>query len=285
MVQQAAFAFFVAEGDLLHPQEVALSLWGKDHLHGVAVSAALAREAERSLTGLGRSDLRPARFTVDLFRPARKVPTTVTASVVREAPRLCLVDVVMRQDEEAVARASALFVKPTADPDGACWVPDSAPEPPPVEVAPVTDQPHIPFLRSGDGEWSQDFSVHQNAERKTTWQTSVPVVAGEDTSPFVAVAGIADATSMVTNWGTRGVEHINTDITLTLARLPEGVQVGLAAADRVLADGIAVGTATVFDRTGALGTAVVTSIANQRRTVDFENVEMSEDGRRATTNV
>lgn len=285
MAQPADFAFFAPDGDLLVPQEVALSLWRADQLHGVAVSAALARQAERCLAELGRQDLQPARFTVDLFRPAMKVPTAATATVVRQSGRLCLLDVVLSQDDEPVARASAMFLRPTADPEGRSWVPTTSPEPPPVEVAPVGDRPHIPFLRSGDGEWSQDFSAHQNAERKQTWQTAVPTVAGERPSRFAAVAGIADATSMVTNWGTNGVEFINSDITLTLGRLPEGVQVGLAAVDRVVRDGIAIGTATVFDRAGSIGTAVITSIANQRRTVDFENVELSEDGRRSTSRV
>lgn len=286
MVQRPDFAFFAADGDLLVPQDVALSLWRADQLHGVAVSAALAREAERCLAGLGRDDLRPARFTVDLFRAAMKVPTSVSATVVRVAPRLCLVDVVLTQGGEPVARASALFLKPTVDPAGESWLPDGSPEPPPLDVAPVGDQPHIPFLRSGDGSWSQDFSAHQDARRKTTWQTAVPTVVDERPSRFAAVAGIADATSMVTNWGTNGVEFINADITLTLARLPEGVQVGLVAADRVVRDGIAIGTATVFDRAGTIGTAVVTSIANHRRTVDFEDVELLEDGtRRSATRI
>ena len=34
-------------------------------------------------------------------------------------------------------------------------------------------------------------------------------------------------------------------------------------------DGIAVGTATVFDREGPIGTSTVTSLANARRSVDF----------------
>ncbi|WP_246086690.1 hypothetical protein [Nocardioides humi] len=92
---------------------------------------------------------------------------------------------------------------------------------------------------------------------------------GEECTPFQAVASIADATSMVTNWGDRGVEHINTDIDLALCRLPDSSRLGLRATDHVAADGIAVGTAEVFDSTGPIGTATVTSLANTRRTVDL----------------
>jgi hypothetical protein len=84
---------------------------------------------------------------------------------------------------------------------------------------------------------------------------------------------------MVTNWGSNGVEYINTDITLTLARLPAGREIGLSAVDRVSHHGIAVGTATVFDRQGRLGTTVVSSIANAKRTVDFEVHDFSDHPR------
>ena len=117
--------------------------------------------------------------------------------------------------------------------------------------------------------WTPSFADHQNASRKQTWQTGVPIVAGEVPTPFQAVASIADSTSMVTNWGSGGVEYINADISLTLARLPASLEIGLAATDRVDVDGVAVGTAAVFDRRGPLGTAVVSSLANAARSVDF----------------
>jgi hypothetical protein len=88
---------------------------------------------------------------------------------------------------------------------------------------------------------------------------------------------------MVTNWGSNGVEYINTDIAMTLAREPEGVEIGLLATDRVEADGIAVGTAAMFDRRGPLGTVTVASLANARRTVNFARVEYADDGDRRTT--
>jgi hypothetical protein len=84
----------------------------------------------------------------------------------------------------------------------------------------------------------------------------------------------------VTNWGTNGVEYINTDITLSLAREVVGVEIGLHALDRVESEGIAVGTAAVFDRQGPLGNVLVTSIVNARRTVDFSDVEYDDDGTR-----
>jgi hypothetical protein len=271
-------SFFTTSGDGLMPTELACSLWSENQLHGVALSGAMARALEIAVAELGRDDLRPARYTVDLFRPARRELCHTSTRVVREGNRLCLVDVVLEQGGEPVARASGLFLKHGDPAAGDVWEPTDAPEPPPHEVAPPTDEPQVPLFAS-DGVWDPSFGAHQNGGRKTTWQVGVSVVPEEDPSPFVVAASVADATSMVTNWGSNGVEHINTDISLTLARLPVGREIGLHATDRVSQDGIAVGTATVFDRQGRLGTCVVSSISNAKRTVDFEVHDFKDDPR------
>ncbi|KQY50169.1 thioesterase family protein [Nocardioides sp. Root140] len=277
-------AFYRNDGASLMPLGLSRSLWSKEQMHGVAISAGLSRAAEGALRDLDRDDLQPARYTVDLFRPAMMTASTFTTEVVREGPRICLVDVAMVQDGERVARASALFLKKGETPAGEVWSPDERPVPPPLDLAPEGTEPHIPFFHSSAG-WSQDFRAHQNSSRKATWQTGVPPVDGEEATPFTAVAAIADATTMVTNWGSKGVEFINTDITVTLSRLPDGIQLGLSGLDRVVHDGISVGTATIFDRRGPIGTTVMTAIANAKRTVDFDAIDYREDGSRSSPGV
>lgn len=273
-------SFFTrGDGDALVPTEIACSLWSDDQMHGVALSGALARALEQAVAETGRTDLRPARYTVDLFRAARMKPCRLRTTVVREGRRLCLVDAVIEQDGEPVARASGLFLQPSEPAQGAVWEPDTSFDPPPLDLAPVSDDARVPLFSSERIGWSNSFGEHQNGERKMTWQTGMPVIPGEKPSPFVAAASIADAASMVTNWGSNGVEQINTDITLTLARTPVSLEIGLAAVDRVSSEGIAVGTATVFDREGRLGSVVVSSIANAKRTVDFGVHDFSDDPR------
>ncbi len=269
-------AFFRPTEGGFEPTSMAVSLWGEDHLHGVAVSGLLARSLEMAVQESGRAELVPARYHVDLFRQARRRTTTARARVVRESPRLVLLDALVEQDGEPVARATSAFLRPAATPDGEVWSALERGTPPPPEVAPVSDDPRIPVFSSGL-PWSDDFSSHQNGGRHATWQTGVPVVAGEERSVFQSVASIADATSMVTNWGSAGVEFINTDISLALSRRPVSHEIGLRAVDHVAADGIAVGTAEVFDRGGALGSATVTALANARRTVDFSAQQFGGD--------
>ena len=272
-------SMFTLENDQLIPGDIARSMWSPDQMHGVAVSGALARGLETKLAEIGRTDLVPARYTVDLFQPAKMAPCTVVTEVIREGRRLALIDAALMQGDVRVARASCIFLLPTENAGGIVWTAEDHPVPPPLDVVPVSDEPRVPFFKS-DEDWSQSFPEHQNAGRKQTWQVGLPVVAGEEGTPFQSVAAIADGTSMVVNWGTEGVQYINTDITLALARKPVSLEVGLSATDRVEIDGIAVGTAEVFDRAGPLGTAMVTSLANGKRPVSFENIEYTDEGER-----
>lgn len=257
-------------GDVL-PTVLARSGWGADHLHGVALSGVLARELQYAVTELGRDDLRPARLVVDLFRPARFSPSRTRHVVVRNGPRVCLVDSTFEQDDEVVARASALFLLVSAETEGEVWAPPAAdaPVPPPEQVTQVLTEPTMPFIFSEQTGWSQDFAEHQNAERKQHWQYVPRVVAGEEPSPFEVAAQVADSTNMVGNWGSRGVEYINTDISLNLVRLPLGREIGLRATGRLSTDGIAVATAEMYDRAGVLGTTAMSGLANAKRTVDL----------------
>ena len=95
------------------------------------------------------------------------------------------------------------------------------------------------------------------------------MVAGETNTPFVAAAIIAEATSLTTNLGSRGVGYINGDLTVGLARLPMDDWLGVQADSHWAAGGIAVGTATLYDRLGAFGSGMVTSVANPDAQITF----------------
>lgn len=272
-------AFFRSDGDDLVPTPIAASMWSANQMHGVAVSGALARALEAEVRRTGLAGLVPARLTVDLFRPATMEPCQVEAELVRKGRRIALVDATMTQGGQRVARASGLFLVASETAEGEVWSPAERPAAPSEDEVPTSDDPRPPFFRSSK-PWSQEFTEHQNADHKMSWNTGLPIVVGEQVTPFQVVASMADGGSLVTNWGTRGVEYINTDITLALARAPAGLEIGLAALDRVEHNGIAVGTAAVFDRQGPLGNVMVTSLANAKRSVDFEGIRYTDDGRR-----
>src|SRR3546814_5513118 len=70
-------AFFNREGEDFAPRDLAKSLWSDKQMHGVAVSGLLAWGAERLQHKLGREELVPAKFSVDMFRPAAMALTSV----------------------------------------------------------------------------------------------------------------------------------------------------------------------------------------------------------------
>lgn len=260
--------YFEDRGGSFTPLPLAEGLWRTGQLHGVALSGLMARSLEQELVRRRGDELAPARYHVDLFRPAHAEATVVEVELVRDGPRVLLADARLLQAGEVMARASLLCLKATDEPPGAVWASPERATPPPAEVAPPSEELRVPFFASAK-PWSDSFGDHQNAGRHATWQGPVPIIADETPTPFQVIAAVADTTNMVTNWGDEGVGFINTDISLALCRRPASLEVGLRAIDHVSADGLAVGTAEVFDRAGTLGTVTVTALANSRRSVDL----------------
>ncbi|MFD7843500.1 hypothetical protein ACFV4K_11275 [Nocardia sp. NPDC059764] len=129
-----------------------------------------------------------------------------------------------------------------------------------------------PLLSSADhpNDWSADFSDHRNSARKRIWTpTMLPAVRGEKATPFIRVATLAEATSFVTNWDGENVPFINVDVTMNLFRMPVSDGLGLESNGQHSADGIAVGSATLYDEFGPLGVSSVTAVANTQRQVRF----------------
>lgn len=257
------FAFFTKEGAQYLPTPIAMSSWSPTQVSGPAICGLLARELDTRSPG---PEFVPARFTVDLFRPVGDDPATLRSTVVREGKRICVADAELLQRGEVHSRATVVYLRTGETPEGQLWQPGREL---PVPDTPDTETGAHPLFKSGDGAWTKDFAATQNGARKAMWQNMLPVVAGEPVTPFQRAGMAADAASLMSNWGTAGIGYINSDVTLTLARLPEGPGIGLIAQDEVAAAGISVGAVTVYDRSGALGAAVVTALSNARRQVDM----------------
>jgi hypothetical protein len=255
------------DGEVLVPLDTSSSLWSASSMRGPAVSGALARSVERLQRDHGREDLRAARWTVDLCAPSPTQPTRVSARVLQESGRLLLVSAELSHAGRTSARARALFLKPTANAQNETWRSESSWELPPSAMAFPSGDPWL--YHSDANGWSASQTDCQDASRKSVWMRPIDVVEEEPISPFQSVASLADLASLVTNWGRAGVAHINADLTMAIARLPESVAVGLGAVQRVESDGIVVGVAEMFDDRGAIGSVMVTALANEKRRIDL----------------
>ncbi len=262
--------FTRTESDSFLPGPSAQSHWGEDHLNGPALVGLLATVLEERH---GHADFMPTRLTVDLFKAARGMPTTVTSRLVRDGRRVRNSVGELVQDGVPVARATLVHYRRSEAPRGEEW---QAPMDftGPLEV----DEERYSYMGSDGTGWSEVIVDHQNTARKRFLSRAVDVVVGQRNSPFANAAMAAEGTSLVTNLGTAGVGYINGDLSVALARLPIGPWVGVQADSHLAVQGVSVGTATLFDSAGAFGSGMVTAISNPAAQIDFANDPFPERG-------
>ncbi|WP_233434246.1 acyl-CoA thioesterase domain-containing protein [Nocardia yamanashiensis] len=268
-------AYFDEVDGGFQPTRFAASQWSAAQVVGPALCGLMARELERAHATDG---FVPVRLTVDMFSAARFEHTTLPTVRVRDGKRIRVADVSVVQGGKVAARASAVLLQPSEQPPGALWRRDREPEPPSLAVAPPSALPRVPLFGSA-GEWSPLPTEHENDSRKRTWQNPIRTVTGEELSPFVRAAIVGEATSMMTNWGDAGIGFINTDMTLALVRMPEGYEIGVEADSHFSERGMAVGTATLFDRRGSFGSAMVTSVSNAGRQISNAQLDIAVSAR------
>ncbi|TPG35138.1 acyl-CoA thioesterase domain-containing protein [Mycolicibacterium hodleri] len=263
MTTQRPPAFFTADGDGFNPSIMAQGPWGST-IAGNFVGGILGHVVENAVTDRG---LTPARLTVDLLRPAALAPLRGRSSIVRQGRRLVLVEAELLQSDTVVARATALFLRRGEQPSGEVWTTPLAM--PPIPLAPTGPSVGVPLLiwaygRNGHAAGrSFDLTEWQHDGPKFVWvRDLVPLIAGVPTTPFVRASMAGDVASSLTHYGTAGLNYINADYTLTMSRLPEGEDIGLAALTYTGDDGVGTGTAALFDHRGQIGTATATTLAN-----------------------
>lgn len=252
------------------PGPTAQSHWGEDHLNGPALVglAAGVLEGEYGVAGF-----QPARLTVDLFKAARAVPTTATTRLVRDGRRVRTSECELLQDGVPVVRATLVQYRRGQPPRGEEWLGVRD-----FSLPDELDGDEYIYVGSDGVGWSRAIVDHQNTARKRSVTRGVTVVVGQPNSGFVNAAMAAEGTSLVTNLGTAGVGYINGDLTVALSRLPVDDWVGVEADSHMVADGVSVGTATLYDSAGAFGSGLVTAVSNPAAQIDFANDPFPERG-------
>jgi hypothetical protein len=194
------------------------------------------------------------------------VPTTVKLALIRDGRRVRNAECELIQDGVPIVRAIMVQYRLSEPPRGREWVPSAS-------FAGPADRDDDGGVDMGSDEvgWTRAIADHQNTSRKRFVNRTIDVVEGDHNSPFVRAAMVAEGTSLVTNLGTAGVGYINGDLTVALSRLPRDEWVAVQADSHWTSDGISVGTSTLFDSTGPVGTGMVTAVANPGAQIDFAN--------------
>ena len=250
-------ALFAIDGDRFLPTELTRGGWTDDTQHGSPPSALLARAVDLVPTA---APMQVVRFTVDLFRPVPMTPLTVQTVVRRDGKRIQVVDAYLRAGEVEVGRVSALKIRLAdleLDPVVADWV---AP-PDPEQLEPMawgtgfgTRGDVVRFHYDAIEIRTVDDSFNSHGRGLSWFRLRYPVVEGEELTPFVRLATIAD----MSNGNSQSLDprvwiYINPDITLYSHRLPEGEWVGMDSIARQHRSGIGLADTLVFDRHGPLG--------------------------------
>lgn len=215
----------------------------------------------------GDDDLQPARLTVDLLRPVPSEPLSIETSTEREGRRIRLVDAAMLQNGRVVARASALFLRRSVEPEGQVWPAPVAMPPSPTDSDPL--EAEVPcgiwtYSTNSDAGSARmpPLEWEQPGVQKFAWTRMFrPMVAGHPLTPFARAAFAGDIISSLTHWSTAGLRYINADYTVAISRLPQGEYIGLAAESYDGNDGVGAGSATLFDGMGPIGTGTALALA------------------------
>ena len=270
---------------LLLPNRCARSVWSLDLVHGAATAALLARGVEGAL----RPELRVARLTIDLMRPAPMQPLEARTTVVREGRRIQVVQsglFTSRGDETVeVARATALALRPSDLPTGEALDVDAARPPDPESL------PRRPANMIGGAE-----AYHSTVEwrpvgewgaspRPMLWiRNPAEIVPGEPLSPLSRAVATADSLSPLANAEPSrrregAVGFINADITLYLHRDPADEWLCVVATSRQGGGGFVVCDGALYDRRGPLGRIALASLAQTQQPLGLASPAPAEGGR------
>lgn len=247
MDQRVTAPVFAREGDPWLPHEDAMGPFGG--LHGGAVSGLLAGELEARAAeeGLGQ----PVSATVYLIRPAPLAPLRTEPHVVRQGGRLSVLENSLSAGDKLQAKASVCFLKPVPV-SGMAHTPETASDPSRLPAwrrhtrfdhATLLDAVEVRDEAHGDG-------------RHTRWLRFVRPLLHAAT-PFADTLAIADFSTLFTavddTMPGRLAGWPNADLSLHLARLPQGDWIGLTSRSDWYANGMGVTETEIRDAYGPVG--------------------------------
>jgi hypothetical protein len=235
--------------------------WSEKHQHGGPPCALLGRGIEREC-GASHS---VARITFELERPVpvglvRVAVRTVSGRKARRVEAM-LTD----EDDRVLVRATAVCIEARAL--DLPRVPEPPPPPPPPETAPRFE---FPFFRTEVGyHTSVDVRLVRgelgSGVVTAYMRPMVPLVDGEEGSPLERLLAVVDSASGVSQALDVGTfTFLNPDLTVALARPPQGEWFALEARTAPDASGMGLCHAAIFDGMGALGHSLQTLVLDRR---------------------
>ena len=256
---------FEVDGEVAVPTELARGPWSPHAQHGGAPSALLAGMLEDFDPGTATF---PARYTVELMRPVPLTPLRIERRTIRPGKKVQLLQGSLFADDVEVVRATLLRLREQpVEFDSEPAAGEFTPMPPPGPAEPLR-------LRSealGIGFWQAVEVSRVGSGAMTTtgpadlWlRLTVPIVAGQENSPFQRVAAAGDfGNGVAAAFDRERYSCINPDLTITLHRLPSTEWVGLDSATYPEQTGFGVAESVLQDEHGRIGRAIQTVLVER----------------------
>lgn len=263
-------ALYAFDGDVYLPGPLTVGPWSPDAQHGGPVAALLAGAVEEAVDPrFPDVAVQVVRLTVELLRPVPLSPLAVVSQVVRPGRSVQLVEAGLFSGDTEVARARALRIRrleldvPVERSDPPAPIPGDSPDfgdgSVPAGPARRTAFAEAVDLRFIEGSWDDAGPV-------TMWtRLRVPVVEGRRPSALQRTAGAADfgnGVSRVLDFESH--TFINPDLTVALARVPEGEWIGFDVVSRLSGEGFGQAESAIFDAIGPVGRSVQSLLVSER---------------------
>lgn len=260
-LRDMAEAFYVVDGRRFIPTELTRGPWSAEAQHAGPPAALVARAIE-ALEGDG---LQLARFTMDVLRPVPLTPLRVEARVVRSGRSTQLAEATLSDEDGEIARASAWRIG-TAPRQELDLEPTPPPGPADSVKAPFFEMPWSPSYFDAM-EWLVARGAIDAPGPAAVWmRMRCALLEGEEPSPVARVLCAADSGNGI-SWALPLDTSIfvNTEITVHLARMPEGEWVCLDARTRVGPNGAGFAESVLWDERGQVGRGAQALLVAPRR--------------------
>lgn len=251
--------FTTADGVWFTPTEHTRGPWDAGACHAGPPTALMVRALERLVPSQ-----RLCRITVEVGRPVPMAGFRVQAEVRRPGRTVTLSEAEILDDDAVYARAYGLHVRrldgfhPVTALTGAPHFEVSVPG-----AFPIRSTVHglTAFNTSVDVRYDPSGSQGEGGPTTMWMRTRVPIIAGEEASPFQRICPLADCGNGISyNEYLDRVLFVNADLTVVLHREPVGEWFCSRAVSHWQPDGTGLADAELFDVRGPVGRALQTLV-------------------------
>jgi len=211
------------------------------------------------LEELGGPGPESARFTIDLVRPVTTGRLHVEGRIVRDGRRIQLLEAELRSADKLAGQCSLLRVRPQPvelPADGPALANDPPPDSPEAFFEAPRFEPGRTFF-AGSGIDMRVPDPERFGAGVAWYRLALPIVPGRQPPPMARAVAAADFGNGISGFRDRvmAIAFPNADLTVHLARPPQGEWVRLQSASVWRAEGIGLTRSELADREGPVGVA------------------------------